>query len=254
MKISAVIITLNEEKNIGRCLESLKGVADEVVVVDSLSADNTEAICKKYDVRFVSQKFLGYVEQKNFAANCAKYDFVLNIDADELLSKELRKSIIQLKSSSNPKTAYSFNRLNNYYGKWIKHSGLYPDRKLRLYDRTKGRFEGKYVHEKVVMQEGFKEVEQLKGDLLHYAYDSKDSLIRQLDKFSSLRAKEYAEKGKKVSTAKIILKTCWKFLRDYFILLGFLDGKRGFELCKIYAKYEHDKYAKTKSLLEQSKS
>ncbi|MBQ9312837.1 MAG: glycosyltransferase family 2 protein [Bacteroidales bacterium] len=251
VKISATIITLNEEKNIRRCLESLQGVVDEIVVVDSLSTDQTESICKEFNVKFVSQPFLGYVKQKNFATQQASNDYVFNIDADECLSEELKQEIIKIKSLDNPKQAYFCNRLNNYYGTWIKHCGLYPDKKLRLYDRTKGEFQGKYVHEKVVMQENAI-IGYLKGDLIHYAYSSKEALLKQLDTFSTLRAKEYAENGKRVSFAKIILKTCWKFFRDYFILLGFLDGKKGFELCKIYSHYEYMKYSKTRTLLKEN--
>lgn len=251
-KISATIITLNEEKNISRCLASLQGIVDEIVVVDSLSTDKTEEICKKYQVKFIPQAFLGYVGQKNFAAQQASNDFVFNIDADECLSEELKTEIIRIKSLKNPATAYTMNRLNNYWGTWIKHCGLYPDRKLRIYDRRKGEFQGKYVHEKVVMKTDC-ETQHLKGDLLHYAYTSEQALKQQLDKFSSLRAKEYAERGKQVSSFKIYLKTAWKFFRDYFILLGFLDGRKGLHLCRIYANYEYQKYSKTKSIINSAK-
>ena len=138
VKISVVIITFNEEKNIGRCLESIKDIADEIVVVDSFSNDKTEEICRKYKVNFIQNKFEGHIEQKNYAATHASYQHILALDADEALSEKLKKSIIETKKNWIAE-GYSFNRLSNYCGKWIKHSGWYPDTKLRLVDRTKGK-------------------------------------------------------------------------------------------------------------------
>ncbi|MEA1898678.1 MAG: glycosyltransferase family 2 protein, partial [Bacteroidota bacterium] len=141
IKISAVIISYNEEKYIGRCLESLQQVADEIVVVDSYSQDKTQEICEAHDVTFIEHEFEGYRQQKNWAMAQAENDNILSLDADECLSEELKNSILSVKDNLKA-DAYSFNRLNNYYGKWIKHSGVYPDRKIRLFDRRKGEWGG----------------------------------------------------------------------------------------------------------------
>ena len=146
-KISATIITLNEEDKIRPCIESLKDVADEIVVVDSLSTDATKSICEELGVKFIEQKWLGYSEQKNLANSLATNDWILSIDADEIISDELRMSILKIKETDTPNnTVFSFNRLNNYCGKWIHHCGLYPDRKIRIWNRNIGKWEG-YIHE-----------------------------------------------------------------------------------------------------------
>jgi len=141
VKISAVIITFNEEKNIGRCLDSLQKVADEIVVVDSCSNDKTCEICEKYGVRFIQNRFKGHIEQKNFAMQQAEYDWVLSLDADEVLSLELTDSILKVKKDWVI-DGYAFNRLTNYCGTWIRHCGWYPDTKLRLWDKRRGRWGG----------------------------------------------------------------------------------------------------------------
>jgi len=139
-KLSVVIITLNEEKNIGRCLESVKDIADEIVIVDSFSTDRTEEICLRYNARFIKHEFVGHIEQKNWAIEQASYLHVLSLDADEELSERLKKSILEVKGNWKH-DGYYFNRLTNYCGKWIRHTSWYPARKLRLWDRSKGKWE-----------------------------------------------------------------------------------------------------------------
>ena len=134
IKLSCAIITLNEERNVARCIESLAGIADEIVVIDSGSTDATEAICRSYGVKFIQHDFEGYVEQKNFAVSQCAFEYILSLDADELLSEELKESISEIKNNWD-KDGYSFNRLTNYCGKWIRHCGWYPDRKLRLFKK-----------------------------------------------------------------------------------------------------------------------
>ena len=137
VKISAVIITYNEERNIGSCLDSVKAVADEIVVVDSYSTDKTQEICSRMNVKFLQHHFEGHIEQKNYAVSCVQYGHVLSLDADEILSEKLKQSIIAAKQNWRF-DGYSFNRSTNYCGNWIRHSGWYPDTKLRLWNRTKG--------------------------------------------------------------------------------------------------------------------
>ncbi|RLD77314.1 MAG: glycosyltransferase family 2 protein, partial [Bacteroidetes bacterium] len=151
-KLSAVIITQNEEQNIGRCIDSLKGVADDIVVVDSGSTDNTEAICKEKGARFFYNKWEGYIEQKNFANDLAEHKYILSVDADEALSGQLRDSILEAKESLKA-DGYEMNRLTNYCGTWIRHGGWYPDRKLRLFHRDKFEWGGEKIHEAMVMKE-----------------------------------------------------------------------------------------------------
>lgn len=170
IKISAVVITYNEEDKIGRCLDSLRDVADEIIVIDSLSTDRTVEICKSKCATVISQEFLGYIEQKNFALDKSNFDYVLSVDADEVLSPELIKSIIDIKSNFNS-DAYEFNRLTNYCGKWIKHGGWYPDVKTRIWNKNDGRWGGTNPHDEVILENG-KKVKKLQGDLLHYSIDS----------------------------------------------------------------------------------
>jgi len=247
-KISAVIITYNEEKNIGRCIESLRNVADDIVVVDSFSADRTKEICLDENVRFVEHKFEGHIEQKNYAITQAKYPLVLSLDADEALSRTLEKSILEIKD--NPKfDGYSMNRLTNYCGKWIKHCGWYPDTKLRLWDSTKGQWGGINPHDKYIMVREAR-IFHLKGDLLHYSYYSRAQHLKQIEKFSDISAKALYEKGRKSTFFNLTLNPMASFFKAYIFNLGFLDGTVGFYICRQSAYANYLKYKKLKCLYE----
>ncbi|MDO5760266.1 MAG: glycosyltransferase family 2 protein [Bacteroidota bacterium] len=241
MKISATIITLNEQDNIARCIESLQEVAEEIVVVDSFSTDKTEDICKNYNVKFIKQKFLGYTKQKNFAAEQTSNDYVLNIDADEYLSKKLTDSIQKIKQSKDLKAGYKLKRLNNFWGHWVRTCGLYPDKQLRLYNKNLGEFVGDYVHEKVSFHDVSLPIGILSGNLLHLSFSSKQGFKHQLDKYANLKASEYKSKGKDISYFTAIAKALWRFLKDYVFLLGFVQGSLGFFICYSYAQYEYKK-------------
>lgn len=237
--ISIVIITLNEERNIGRCLKSVQGLSDDIVVVDSFSADNTQMICEKNGARFVQAKWLGYSDTKNFANSIAKYDWILSLDADEALSEELRRSITDalLKKDMKP---YRVNRLTNYCGSWIKHGAWYPDYKLRIFNRTISKWHG-YIHENLSgTEEQYTEI--LEGDCFHYTYYSVDEHLKQTEKFSRMRAEEMFHEGKKVSLLKMIFAPRFRFFRDYFLKLGFLDGTAGYRVARISAKAVYLKY------------
>lgn len=251
VKISAVIITFNEERNIARCLESLKGIADEILVVDSFSTDDTEKLCQPFGVRFIKHAFDGYIEQKSWAANQASYDYVLSLDADEALSDKLRNSISEIKSNWNA-DGYSFSRLTNYLGHWIKHCGWYPDVKLRMWDRRKGQWGGQNPHDIVMMQDGCK-VERIDGDCFHYSYYSTKQHLDQINKFTEIAAKEGFAKGKKTSLFIATYKGIWKFKRDYIFKLGFLDGAYGFEICALSAYATFVKYIKIRELKKAGK-
>ena len=224
-KISAVIITFNEEHNIARCLRSLQGVADEIIVVDSGSTDGTEEICKQFGTKFTYQQWLGYSGQKNFANSLAEYDYILSIDADEVLSDELKHTLLNEKQHIDS-DAYNFNRLTFFYEKPIKHCGWYPDRKIRLFNKYNASWEGD-IHEKLVFSKT-DNIKHLPGDLLHFTTDNLFSQIEKINKYSDTYALAAVANGKKTNLLKLILKPLYKFLSVYFLKLGFLDGWSGF--------------------------
>jgi glycosyltransferase involved in cell wall biosynthesis len=245
MNITAVIITFNEERNIARCIESLHGVADEIVVVDSGSTDQTISICESLNVKPIRQDWLGYSAQKNFANGIATNNWILSIDADEALSDELKQSILQLKNAGSMSVC-SFNRCTNYCGTWIRHGGWYPDTKVRIFDRNKVRWTGE-IHEQLI---GFEssDVVHLKGDLLHYSYYSEEDHIRQTEKFTTLSAEDLFKKGKKAGWMKMYLSPISRFISGYIFRLGFLDGKAGFRIAVLSAGATRKKYTKLNQL------
>ncbi|MBA2422187.1 MAG: glycosyltransferase family 2 protein [Chitinophagales bacterium] len=244
--LSAVIITFNEERNILNCLESVKPVADEIVVVDSFSTDETKAICSRYNVRFVEHTFEGYIEQKNFALSQASHTHVLSLDADECLSPELQLSVLGVKSNWQ-KHGYFMNRLNNFCGKWIRHGGWYPDRKLRLFDRRRGQWGGNNPHDRVTMAPqssiGF-----LHGNLLHYSAETEQQYLKKMERYTQIAAEALFLQKKSTHLVAVYAKTAVAFIRNYFLLLGFLDGHAGIQVCLMAARYNYLKYSKLLTL------
>jgi len=222
-KLSVVIITRNEEKNIGRCIDSVKDLADDIVVIDSFSTDRTEEICKSKGARFIQHDFIGHIEQKNYAVMLTEYPNVLSLDADEALDDTLKKSIAEVKENWK-EDGYEMNRLTNYCGTWIKHCGWYPDRKLRLFDRSKGKWGGMNPHDRFEMQAG-STIGRLKGDILHYSYYTIEDHYKQIEYFTTINSKASFDKGKHAPVWKLYLAPAVKFIKDYFIRLGFLDGQ-----------------------------
>jgi len=244
--ISAVIITHNEEKKIGRCIDSLVGVADEILVVDSFSTDGTEVICREKNVNFIQHEFDGYTQQKNFGNSKARYSFILSVDADEVLSDELGKSILEAKKNLRF-DGYTMNRLSSFCGKWIHHSGWYPDTKLRLWNRDKGEWAGNFVHEKVKMKEGTT-IQHLNGDLLHYTADTVQQFKTQQLEYAKMSAREMFFRKKKVASFMIYLRALFAFIRTYFFRLGILDGVSGFQIAFIMSQYTFSKYTLLKRM------
>lgn len=251
IKLSVVIITFNEEKNIGRCLDSVMGVADEIVVVDSFSKDKTKEICSAKGARFVEHAFEGHIQQKNWAITQAKYPHVLSLDADEALDEKLKQSILKIKESWN-RDGYYMNRLTNYCGHWISHCGWYPDKKLRLWDSRKGEWRGINPHDKYEMFEGDKSTSYLEGDILHYSFYSVADHVKQIEYFTDISAKALFEKGKKPNFIKLYLSPFAKFIESFFLKAGFLDGKYGYQVCKNSAWATKLKYHKLKKLYNKS--
>lgn len=231
-KISAVIITFNEEQNIKRCIDSLTNVVDEIIVIDSFSTDNTKDICETLGVKFIQTKWQGYSKTKNYGNNLAVNDWIFSIDADEELSSELQEDLKLLKEKKLA-GVYEVKRLNNYCGQWIKHAGWYPDKKIRLFNKKECSWTGE-IHETLTRVTSKKTL--LKGDLLHYSYYKKEEFVDRIAKYSKLQAEEAFKKGKKISLFKKYLSAIVKFIEIYIYKLGILDGRAGFEIATINAK------------------
>ncbi|WP_022822099.1 glycosyltransferase family 2 protein [Hymenobacter norwichensis] len=244
--LSVVIITFNEEANIARCLEAARPIADELVVVDSFSTDRTAEICRQLGARVVQHAFEGYVEQKNYATAQAQHDYVLQLDADEVLTDELRRSI-RAATANWQHAGYTLARLTNYCGSWVRHGGWYPDRKLRLYDRRLGAWQGLLLHERFEVQPS-QTVGELAGDAQHYSYNSVEQHVGQLNRFTNIAADELWLRGKRqVTVFHLLLKPWWKFVHGYFFRLGFLDGFAGLCIATISAWGVFLKFAKLKT-------
>jgi len=249
MKISATIVAFNEERNIARAIRSLQvdGCADEIVVVDSGSTDQTREIAAGLGARVVEEKWRGYAAQKNFAASIAANDWILSIDADEELTAELAGEINALKSSADGSSVsgWTMPRLARYLGRWIRHSGWYPDRKVRLYRRDCGQWKGEYVHESV---EVHGRIGELRGDLLHFTCDSLAQHVRTLDRYTTLAAQALTISGKPVPFRRLVLDPPWTFFRSYILQKGFLDGGHGFVIAAMASFYTFQKYAKAREM------
>ncbi len=244
MKISATIITLNEERNIARVIESLR-CCDEIVVVDSGSVDRTVEIAAKLGARIVEGAWPGYAAQKNLAAERAAYDWILSLDADESLSEALEGEIWRIKKHGPSHDAYTMPRLAQYLGRWILHSGWYPDRKVRLYDRRKARWVGDYVHESVRVEGA---IGHLESNMLHFTCSSLSEHLRTMDRYTSLAAEQMIANGDRVGWLKLLADPPWTFFRTFVLKLGFLDGVEGLAIAYMAALYNFLKYAKARSL------
>ncbi|MBI1341964.1 MAG: glycosyltransferase [Terrimonas sp.] len=244
--LSAVIITYNEERNIGRCIDSLKTIADDITVLDSFSHDSTEEICKQKGVRFFQHAFDGHIEQKNRAITYALYPHILSLDADEALDDTLCDAIRKVKDNFNA-DGYTMNRLTNYCGHWVRHCGWYPDKKLRLWNSAKGKWTGTNPHDRYEMIPGAT-IDHLQGNILHYSYYSRNDHYKQVEYFTGIAANAYYREGRRSGFIKMYLSPVIKFIRDFFIKLGFLDGKTGFTISRISAYATYLKYRKLHQL------
>ena len=244
MKITATLITLNEEENLPRALSSL-GCCDDIVVVDSGSNDRTVEIAREHGARVIERPFSGYANQKNFAAGVARHDWILSLDADEALSDKLEAEVRELKRSGPRADAYQAPRLAEYLGKWIRYSGWYPDPKVRLYNRKKARWVGEYVHEAVEVDG---RLGILQGDLLHFTCRSFSEHLATIDRYTTLAAKEIIAGGKRVGVGHLVVSPLWTFLRTYIIKRGFLDGMEGWIIAQMAAFYVFSKYLKARMM------
>lgn len=244
MKISATIITFNEERNIARVLESLR-CCDEVLVLDSGSNDRTVEIATKLGARVVEASWHGYAAQKNIATELATHDWILSLDADESVSEALEAEIWQIKKAGPEADGYSMPRLAQYLGRWILHSGWYPDRKVRLFNRKKARWVGKFVHESVAVDG---RVTHLQSNLLHFTCDSLSQHLRSMDGYTTLAAQEIVSRGIRVGMARMLFDPPWTFFRTYFLKLGLLDGAEGMAIAYMAALYNFVKFFKARHM------
>jgi glycosyltransferase involved in cell wall biosynthesis len=238
MKITATIITFNEARNIRAACESIAW-ADEILVVDSESTDETRAIAEKCGARVLIKKWQGFSAQKQFAVNQAVHDWIFSLDADERVSDELKAEILKLKDLPEGELGdgYRIARLTNYMNRWIRGGGWYPDRQLRFFDRRRGNWKNVLVHESVEMQAGAK-VYQLNGDILHYSIPDAGYHHRTIgDRYAPLAARQMFERGRRTTRLKIVSAGLTTFLQTYLLKAGFRDGLAGFCIARFAAHH-----------------
>ena len=241
-KVSAVLISFNEEEKIEATLKSLRGVSDEIIVVDSFSTDATETICRRYVDQFLQRVWEGYRSQKQFATQQATHDWVLSLDADEVLSPDLQEEIGRWKEAAEDGVnGYFLPRKTYFLGRWIEHTTWYPDWQLRLFRRSKGEWKGGRVHESFKVTG---RIARLKGELYHFTYTSLKEYLVQLERFSSLSAADYYDRGLRARPFHLILHPPLVFLKNYFLRLGFLDGVPGLAASGLSATSTFFKYLK----------
>lgn len=239
-QISATIITHNEARHIARAVRAL-ACADEIIVVDADSTDSTRDIAASLGARVIVHPWEGFAAQKNFAAQQAQHDWILSLDADEELDADAQEALARWKTSQPTAAGYRWPRRARYLGRWILHSGWYPDYKLRLFDRRRARWQGAYVHESVVVDGP---VETLEGEILHYTCDSLAEHRNRIEFYTDLAAREMIDRGDTVSSMRRLLAPPWIFFQTYFLRLGVLDGYQGFLIARMAARYVRRKYAK----------
>jgi len=239
VKLSAAIITKNEEDKIGDCIDSLS-FADEIVVVDSGSTDRTVEIAKSKGARVVFHEWPGHIQQKNYAIDQTTGEWILSLDADERVSPELKLEIIEI--LKNPKAdGYAIPRLVYYINRWIRHCGWYPARKVRLFRRDKGRWGGENPHDRVFMTGP---VEKLNGDIYHLSFDDISEHFRTINSFTGIAAKERGDKKLFAPWLAMVLRSKFTFFKMYFLKLGFLDGAPGLIISALSAYHVFCKYVK----------
>ena len=245
MKISVTIITFNEEGKIEGAIKSVLDIADEIIIVDSFSQDNTVNIAKKYPVKVYQKRWHDYADQRNFALEKASFTWILNIDADERVTPELKKEILDLKNKEPDCDGFSIPRLTYYLNRWIYHSGWYPDRKIRLFRKQMAKWEGRFIHERLIFTG---KVRKLKYPIHHFSYKNIEEHLSRINKYSSLSARKLYENGKKARWYHFIIHPFFRFIKSYILKLGFLDGFPGFVISVLNSYYIFTRYAKLKEI------
>jgi hypothetical protein len=250
MKISATVITLNEQRHIRQCLESLQGIADEMIVVDSGSQDATLEIAAQLGAKTFVREWTNYAEQKNLASSLAQYEWILSLDADECLSASLRQDILQAKQDKTQAIAFEFPRKAFYLGRWIEHSGWYPDHKIRLFLKEEARWEGRFVHEALRVDGP---IVRLRGDLLHYSCESISEHLRSLDRYTTLAAEDLWHRHKRSCPIDLLVSPLAVFVKTYCLKQGFKDGMQGLVIACFASYYNFLKHAKLWELEQHSR-
>ena len=248
-ELSVIIITKNEGLNIRACLESVAW-ADEIIVVDSGSTDDTVAICREFTPRIYIHDWPGFGAQKNRALDYAGKNWVLSLDADERVTPELRMQLMQAMEEAGEEGFY-LPRLSQFCGRFIRHSGWYPDYVLRLFKRGKGRFSPDLVHESVILQGS---AGKLSSPLLHYSYMNEADVNRKVEQYATAAALQMFNNGKATSGVGASVRAGWAFLRTYCLRLGFLDGMAGFNIARMNARTTYRKYRQLQALRMGSKN
>ncbi len=238
-ELSVIIITKNEAANIRACIESVAW-ADEIIVVDSGSTDDTVAICRELGATVHVHDWPGFGMQKNRALSYATHDWVFSIDADERVTPELRASI-EAVLHANEYVAYRISRLSSYCGRFMRHSGWYPDHIVRLFKRGAAKFSDDLVHEKLLVDD---KTGMLDGELLHYSYENLEQVLHKVNQYSSAAAQVLQQRGRQASLTGAVLRGSWSFIRTYFLRAGFLDGREGFMLAVSNAEGTYYRYLK----------
>jgi glycosyltransferase involved in cell wall biosynthesis len=238
--VTAILITLNESANIAAALESVRW-ADEIVVVDAESSDDTVAIARRHTDRVIVRPWPGYIAQKNFAAAQASHDWIFSLDADERVTPELAAEIKALVSVTPSCSGYRGPRVSCYLGRWIRSTDWYPDRQIRLYDRRRAAWTGRYVHESVRVDGA---VGELHASLEHYPYRDVSHHLQTIDRYSTLAARQMFEDGRRTGPLRIALHANAAFLRNYLLRGGFRDGAPGLIVSLLNSYYVAAKFVK----------
>ena len=233
-RLSVVIVTRDEEERIRTCLESIAW-ADELIVIDAESADKTASIARELTDHVVVRPWPGYAAQKNFGLDLARGAWILSLDADETVSPALRQEIEAIVERDGPHDGYEMPRRNIFWGRWVRHGGLYPDWQVRLFRRGRGRFGQRAVHESVRVESG--DVGRLTGHLEHRSYRDVADFLARADRYSTLAAEDWIAQGRHVHAWDFVGRPLGRFLGMYVVGRGFLDGWRGFLLASLYAYY-----------------
>jgi len=245
MDISVVIITYDEEERLEGALKSVADLASEVIVVDSFSPDNTLDVAKKYTKHVYQREWTNFADQKNFANDKASFSWILSLDADERVSPELREEILHIKEGEPECSGFSMPRQVFYLGKWIHHSGWYPDRKIRLFRKEEAHWEGEYIHEKLVIQG---KIEKLKGHIHHFTYRTIADHLDRINKFSKLGAQKLYTQKKKTRWYHLVFLPFFRFIKSFFFRLGFLDGFAGLVISVLNGYAVFIRYAKLREI------
>lgn len=247
-KLSVTVITRDERASLAGALESVAW-ADEIVVVDSQSSDETTAIARRYTTRVLTREWAGYVDQKNFAAGAAAHDWILSLDADERVTPDLTREIQALLAGEPGARGYRVPRVSWHLGRWIRSTDWYPDPQLRLYDRRVARWNGRYVHESVVVNGP---VATLRGELRHYPYRDVADHLQTIDRYTTLAARQLYEEGRRAGVLDLVAHPPLAFLRNYVLKGGFRDGAPGAIVSLLNSYYVLVKLAKLWELQHQA--